>query len=87
MSADSMSSRVTLFLAAVGEQILTYRETAGLSVEQLAEKTGMAADDLDRVEHGWIDIDLGRLQTIADALGVTAAELLDVSGSELGLSF
>lgn len=87
MATNEIPSRAALFLAAVGEQILTYRETAGMTVEQLAEKICMTAAELDRLEHGWLDIDLSKLQAIADVFGVTAAELLDVRGTELGLSF
>lgn len=74
-----------LFLAAVGEQILTYRETAGLSIEQLAEVVGVSADDMDAIEHGWLDPRLGLIVKIGDALNTTVAELLDVDGSELWL--
>lgn len=75
-----------LFLAAVGEQILTYRETAGLSVEQLAEAVGVSAKDMDALEHGWLDPGLGLMVKIAGALDTTVTELVDVGGSEVWLN-
>jgi transcriptional regulator with XRE-family HTH domain len=86
VQANAFPSRAALFLAAVGEQVLTYRETAGLSVARLAEKAGLSAHELDQFEHGWLDLPLTTLQAIADGLGTTVAVLLDVGGSELGLS-
>ena len=86
MQANAFPSRTNLILAAVGEQVLTYRETAGLSVAGLAEKAGLLAHELDQFEHGWLDLPLTTLQAIADGLETTVADLLDVGGSELGLS-
>lgn len=81
-----MPGLVDLFLTAVGEQAMTYRETAGLSLDDVAAKVGLTAEQLDDFEHGWLDISITKLQAIADAVGASAAELLDVSGSELGLT-
>jgi ribosome-binding protein aMBF1 (putative translation factor) len=75
-----------MFLAAVGEQILTYRETAGLGQADLAERIGLSVDLLDEIEHGWLDPTLTVMQALADALDATLAELLDVDGSELGVA-
>lgn len=72
-----------LFLAAVGEQILTYRETAGLTIEQLAEAVGVSAGNMDAIEHGQLDPGLDLIVRIAEALDATAIELLDVGGGEL----
>jgi transcriptional regulator with XRE-family HTH domain len=86
VQANAFPSRTNLILAAVGEQVLTYRETAGLSVAGLAEMAGLSAHELDEFEHGWLDLPLTTLQAIADGLGTTVADLSDVGGSELGLS-
>lgn len=75
-----------MFLAAVGEQILTYRETAGLSQADLAERVGLDVEQLDQIEHGWFDPKLTVMQALADALDTTVAELLDIDGSELGVA-
>jgi transcriptional regulator with XRE-family HTH domain len=75
-----------MFLAAVGEQILTYRETAGLSLADLAERVGLDVEQLDQIEHGWFDPSVTVMQALADTLDTTVAELLDVDGSELGLA-
>lgn len=73
-----------MFLSAVGEQILTYRETASLSQQELAARAGVTIQELDEIEHGWRDVRLTVLQALADGLGASVAELLDVDGSELG---
>jgi hypothetical protein len=76
-----------LFLSAVGEQVMTYRETAGLDRAVVAGKVGLTDEQLDDFERGWLDLPITTLQAIADALGATTAELLDIGGSALGLSF
>jgi transcriptional regulator with XRE-family HTH domain len=86
LPADYVPSLVDLFLAAVGELAMTYRETAGLSLDDVAAKVGLTAEQLDDFEHGWVDLPISKLQAIASALGATATELLDISGSELGLT-
>jgi ribosome-binding protein aMBF1 (putative translation factor) len=87
VAQQPIPTRAQLFLAAVGERVMTYRETAGLSLDDLSDEVGVSAEDLDRFEHGWLDLPLTTLQAIADALGVTVAELLDVASTELGLPF
>lgn len=86
MTQQSVPTQSQLFLAAVGEQILTYRETSGLTLADLATKTGLAAETLDRIEHGWADLTLTDLRCIAAALNTTVGDLLDVDGTELGLA-
>lgn len=75
-----------MFLAAVGEQILTYRETARLSQAGLAEQVGLSVEQLDQIEHGWLDPSLTVMQALAEVLDTTVHELLDVEGSELGIA-
>ena len=86
MSFQSRPSRAQLFLAAVGEQVLTYRETAGLSLDDVAAKTGIPAALIDQIEHGWFDPRLTDLQALAEAVGATVGELMDIGGTELGLA-
>lgn len=85
MSSEAHPTRLQLFLAAVGEQILTYRQTAGLSQAELARRSGISAEAIDRIEHGWLDPTLTDVEAIACCIGVSIIELLDIAGTELGL--
>ena len=87
MPSNYVPRLADLFLAAVGEEAMTHRETAGLSLDDVAGRAGLTAEQLEDFERGGSDLTITTLQAIADALGTTAAELLNVSGSELGLSF
>ncbi len=60
----------------VGQRIAAARQRAGLSVRDLAERTGWPRDTLVNYELGRRAITIERLQVIADALGVPAALLL-----------
>jgi transcriptional regulator with XRE-family HTH domain len=51
------------------------REHRGLSIEELAEATGMTAAFLERCEDGSRCIPDSRLQDVAQALGVTVLDL------------
>lgn len=86
MSKSTPPSPAELFLAAVGEQVMTYRETAGLSLTDLAEAAGLTVEQIDHFEHGWLDLPLSSIQTIAAILRVPVCELLDTTGSEMSIS-
>jgi|GEM_PF-6077206 len=86
MEPQEIPTRAQLFLAAVGEQALTHRETAGFSIEEVAAGAGLAPAVVEAFERGHVDLTLGELQRLAEALSTTVFELLDVAGSELGIS-
>ena len=65
---------------------MIYREAVGLSHEGLASHTGLTAEQIDQLEHGWFDPTLKDMQAIALAVGVTVYELLDVAGTTLGIA-
>ena len=54
----------------VGERIRRRRMEMGLNLRQLAEKTGVSASFLSQVEHGKVNVSLGSLQNISEALDV-----------------
>ena len=61
----------------VGEKIKAIRETKQISVEDLVERTGLAAEQIERIESN-IDIpSLAPLIKIARALGVRLGTFLD----------
>jgi len=61
---------------AIGARVRTRRVAAGLSQEQLGVAAGVAGRTVARVEAAE-DTTLGTLVAIADALGVTLADLVD----------
>lgn len=75
-----------LYLAAIGERIMTWREALGISPHTLAAWSGLSVGYIRRVERGRANPTLTTLQRIARALGTTLPDLLDVDGEELGLA-
>ena len=53
-----------------GIAIRDAREEAGLSQTELAARVGITQPALSRIEAGRVDLTLGTLQRVADALGV-----------------
>ena len=60
----------------MGETIRTYRKRASLTQEKLAERAGLHHNFIGEVERGNMDISLGSLLKIAEALGVRGRDLL-----------
>ena len=75
-----------LFKAAVGERVFVWRLALKMSRAALAEKAGVSADYIYRLEQGWANPRVTTLQAVAAALETTVHELLDVSGDELGIA-
>ena len=59
----------------VGANIAALRAARGWNQTQLAEKLGMGADSLSRMERGVVAPRFARLELFADILGCTVAEL------------
>lgn len=81
----SEPSAADFFKAALGERIFLWRVAIGLSRAALAEKAGVSADYVYRLEQGWANPRITTLQAVAVALETTVAELLDLDGEELGI--
>ena len=62
----------------VGEKIKRLREGAGLSVEQLAERAGLEASELERIEREMISPALGVLTKVSAGLGVRLGRFFDM---------
>jgi transcriptional regulator with XRE-family HTH domain len=60
----------------VGENIRKFREAAGLSIQQFAEKTGFSAALLTQVENRMVSPSLGTLVKIANACDATVSAFL-----------
>lgn len=74
------------FKAALGERVFLWRVAIGMSRAALAEKAGVSADYVYRLEQGWTNPRITTVQAVAVALETTAAELLDLDGEELGVA-
>lgn len=82
----SEPSAADFFKAALGERVFLWRVAIGLSRAALAEKAGVSADYVYRVEQGWANPRITTVQALAVALETTAADLLDLDGGELGIA-
>src|SRR5690349_8080235 len=72
------------FQKAVGSCIYELRERTGLTVQQLAESSGISISRLIAIERGEIDIKLGTLLLLALSLDITLPELLGYIAGKLG---
>lgn len=63
-------------LTVLGELIHGYREAAGITQKVIADKVGLNRSSIANIEAGRQDIPVTRLMLIADALGVSPADLL-----------
>ena len=62
----------------IGDRIRYYRELAGLTMEELAKKTGVQKSAINKYEKGVVtNIPINRVVLIADALGVEPVALTD----------
>ena len=64
------------YQARFGEEIARRRTNAGLSLDDLADAAGVCAETLAAVEAGAVDVELGVIVRLADALGVPPSVLL-----------
>src|ERR1041385_2372496 len=72
------------FQKAVGSCIFEMRERTGLTLEQLAERSGLSSSRLTAIERGEVDIKLGTLLLLALSLDVTLPELFASIARKLG---
>jgi predicted transcriptional regulator/transcriptional regulator with XRE-family HTH domain len=64
-------------LATLGQRIRHFRNTAGLTLDQLGERVGIAGSQLSLMENGRREPRLSLLQGIASTVGIPVSELLD----------
>jgi Zn-dependent peptidase ImmA (M78 family)/transcriptional regulator with XRE-family HTH domain len=62
----------------VGERIAALRATRGLTGEQLGAALGLTKSQVSKIENGTRKLDVSEVALVADALGVTLAEVLGV---------
>lgn len=66
-----------------GGRIRKAREALGLTRDELADKLGMTTNNLYLIESGRSDVNLGKLERIANALGLSLGELLPAAGEPI----
>ena len=66
----------------IGKRIAALRKLAGLSQEQLAERTGLQRTHISRIEAGKYAVTLETIQAIAEALGMTV-DIIDTALADL----
>lgn len=69
------------FLINLGKRVAELRKEQGLTQGQLAERTQCSQQSIAEYEAGRLNIPVGRLANIADALGVGVDDLMKDSGS------
>jgi transcriptional regulator with XRE-family HTH domain len=69
-------------LVRIGKRIRYHRAAAGLTQKQLADRVGFARTSVANIEAGRHDPPVTRLLTIANALGVSAADLMEAGDGQ-----
>lgn len=72
------------FMCELGKNIRYYRLQRGLTQGELAEKINKCLASVSKYERGACAIDIYTIFTIADVLGITAAQLLPYTGASSG---
>jgi HTH-type transcriptional regulator / antitoxin HipB len=73
--AKKLAEDPDLLLSQIGLRILRRRQELGLSQKDLGDRLGIAQTNVARIEHGQQNLTVRTLVKLAEALGVTAAEL------------
>ena len=73
--------------AALARRLRVLRFVRGWSQETLAEVSGLHRTYVSAIERGRCNLSLASMTKLADALGVTVAELLDSRGGLEGVGF
>ncbi|MEV8099337.1 XRE family transcriptional regulator [Kitasatospora sp. NPDC085879] len=79
MTDQSTGTTAEADARALGARIRGYREARALSLRALGEAAGASPGFLSQVERGLAGASIGKLRRIADALGLTMADLFDHS--------
>lgn len=73
---DSVAETTANLLAAIGLRIRDFRRSRGMTLHTLADVSGLSSSMLSLVERGRASPSIGSLIVIANALGVTMADLM-----------
>ena len=63
-------------LRVFGRRLSQLREEQGISIEQLAARTGLDPSDIARIESGEQDLPITAIFRLAEGLGILPAQLL-----------
>lgn len=74
-SASITLSVMTKLKVLIGQRIAEARQTVGLTQEELAERIGLASENLSRAERGRSLLKTDKLIAVADVLGVSLNDL------------
>lgn len=74
-STNQPSQDLQSWMDSVGKRIRCFREQAGLTQQELAEKAGLRQSHISRLEQGHHSPSALTLQKIADVLGIPASKL------------
>ena len=72
----ALARKPSNLLKALGSRVRAVRVELGLTQEDLADRAGIAAESVSRLESGRLNLSVVKLEGIAAALGVSVGELL-----------
>ncbi len=82
--SDTTKAEHSAITAALAVAIRRERARQGLSQEELAARVGIAARHLQKIEAAEVNLTLRTLAKLADAVGVSAADLIRTAPSDSG---
>ena len=75
-TSTTLSDTEQRALVMLGQRVRQLRQQHGMTIDGLAEASGVTRSDLDALEGGRHDADYETLIAVAEGLGVSAAELV-----------
>ena len=85
VSADALSVATDSGASPMGERLRSVREARGLSLANLAERSGISPEQLSNIENSQFAPSLGLLWKLASGLGAAFADLLGRGGATVSL--
>jgi transcriptional regulator with XRE-family HTH domain len=65
------------FLVEFGSNVSRARRRAGLTQEALRDLIDIDPAEISRIENGWVNVTIKRVELLSKVLGVTPGQLLD----------
>lgn len=73
---EKESTKITQLMIAFGESVRKAREAKGISMRQLAERTGISANNISNIEKGKQNVRCTTIERLATGLGMEARLIL-----------
>ena len=82
---SKIDPRSAYFNTVLGQVVRGLRLSAGLSMEEVAKKSGLSAGRIERIEMALVHTTIMELETLADGMGITGFDLFKALSDKLDM--